>query len=701
MPGARRYTARVSQRQPRRQRSLEAKPTMSNPWQNYKGLPPFDHIDAAALGEAVTDALTANRAALAALASEPTGGAAALVSLMDDWSERLHRAFSPLSHLHAVADSPAMREAYEQALPAVINYSSELGQHRGLYEALTAAAASAEAGSEEARVIELALRDFRLAGVSLPEAGRERVRSLSEKIARAQSLFDKNVLDATEGFTLTVTDEARLDGLPDSVRRAARRTAEARGVDGWQFTLMLPSYLGVMMHARSGELRQQLYEAFVTRASECGPLAGQWDNSELMVEILRLRRALARELDYDSYAGYSLATKMAGSPAEVIGFLQDLARRARPYAERELAELAAFAASEFGAGELQAWDIPYYSEQLRQRRFDLSDEVLREYFPLPRVLQGLFTITESLYGVRITPATAPVWHEDVQFFHVHDAHGQLQAMFYLDLYARTGKRGGAWMDDCLIRRRLGDGVQPPVAYLNCNFTEPEPDRPALLSHQDVTTLFHEFGHGLHHMLTRISRGPISGINGVAWDAVELPSQLMENWCWERESLDLISAHVDSGQPLPEAMFEQLLASRRFQAGMQMLRQIEFALFDMRLHSDFDPDADTGIQGLLDAVRAEVAVVSYPPCNRFQNGFSHIFAGGYAAGYYSYKWAEVLAADTFSAFEQAGILDRATGQRFLDTLLCRGGLRDPMTLFRDFMGREPKVDALLHQAGIDT
>jgi len=671
---------------------------MTNPWTHYEGLPPFSAIDAEALGDAVAAAIASNREALG-VALE-AADAAGLVDLLDGCEERLHRAWSPLAHLHAVADSPAIRAAYDSALPAVAGYRAELEQDRGVFEALERTRGAAIPGSEDARVIDLLLRACRLAGVGLPTGRRARVRALSERLATEQAVFERNVLDATEGFVLVVEDPGELEGIPAAAVSGARRAAGRAGAGGWHFTLMLPSYLAVMMHAGSRTLRRRMYEAYVTRASDTGPRAGRWDNGEQMVRILGLRRELAAELGFPSWAEYSLATKMAGSAAQVSAFLRDLAARARPCAERELAELRAFARTELGLERLEAWDLPWCSERLRRQRFDLDDEQLRQYFPLPRVLAGLFELTRRLFGVQITEAEAATWHPDVRFFELRDADGTLRAMFYLDAYARAGKRGGAWMGDCLTRRRGRDGVQPPVAYLNCNAAEPEPGRPALLSHQDVTTLLHELGHGLHHMLTRVERGPISGINGVAWDAVELPSQLLENWAWRREGLALLSGHCETGEPLPAALFERLAASRRFQAGMQMLRQIELALFDMRLHEAPAPADSTAIQRLLDAVRAEVAVVEHPAYNRFQNAFTHVFAGGYGAGYYSYKWAEVLAADAFSAFESEGVLDAGVGRRFHDALLSRGGLRDARVLFRAFMGRGPRNAALLRQAGFE-
>jgi oligopeptidase A len=521
-----------------------------------------------------------------------------------------------------------------------------------------------------------------------------------QELSRLTAQFSDNVLDATNAWQRQITDENQLTGLPQTARALARQTAEQRGLDGWVFTLEFPSYYPVMTYADNRVLREELYSAYVTRASDRGPQAGQWDNSEVMEQILALRHEAAVLLGFASYAERSLATKMAESPDQVMVFLNDLAAHSRPAAEQELEEVRDFARERHAMDTLEAWDIPYYSEKLRQQKYAISQEELKPYFPEPRVVSGLFAIVERLYEIRVEEVTGvDTWHPDVRFYRLHDAAGKLRGEFYLDLYARPHKRGGAWMDECIIRRLAATGLQTPVAYLTCNFSPPIGDDPALFTHDEVLTLFHEFGHGLQHMLTLVDYAGVSGINGVAWDAVELPSQFMENWCWEREALDLIAAHYRSGEPLPQKLYRRMRAARNFQSAMQMLRQLEFAIFDFRLHREYDPARGARVHEILEEVRAQVAVVHPPAFNRFENGFTHIFGGGYAAGYYSYKWAEVLSADAFAAFEETGIFNQETGKRFLTSVLEQGGSREPMELFVEFRGREPTIDALLRHSGL--
>jgi len=674
----------------------------NNPLLEGSRLPAFRRIQPEHVLPAVETLIAENRAGIAALlARGETPRWASIAEPLEEQEDRLDRAWSPVSHLHSVADNEALREAYSDCLPRLADHESEIGQNADLFRAYQAIAAGAEFRSltgAQRKVVENALMDFRLSGVALDEAGRERYRKIQQSLSLLQTRFEENVLDATQGWTRHVTDASLLAGLPESARSLAAETARGRGLDGWLFTLEFPSYFPVLQYADSAELRREMYEAYVTRASERGP--ADWNNAEVMVQILALRRELAELLGFSTYAHLALEKRMARSPDEVLGFLRDLARRSRPVAETELAELRQFCRERFRIERLDAWDIPYYSEKLRQALYDFSEEELRPYFPAPAAVAGLFEVVHRLYGIRVVERSGvEVWHPDVRFFDVTDDTGQPRGSFYLDLYARQHKRGGAWMDDCVVRRRTRAGIQLPVAYLVCNFTPPVGGESALLTHDEVMTLFHEFGHGLHHMLTLVDHSPVSGINGVPWDAVELPSQFMENWCWDRSAIDLFSRHHQTGERLPDGLFDKLLRARNFQSGLQMVRQLEFALFDFRLHLEDRGTAAGDVQALLDEVRREVGVIEVPEWNRFQNSFSHIFAGGYAAGYYSYKWAEVLSADAFSKFEENGIFHRDTGRQFLHAILEQGGARDPMELFVEFRGRKPSIDALLRHSGI--
>ncbi|MHB1565785.1 MAG: M3 family metallopeptidase [Acidiferrobacter sp.] len=673
--------------------------TTPNPLLALDDLPHFSAIRAEHVGPALTAMLATTQTAVEQLLSVPPSPRWEDVVGPLEWHElRVKRFWSPIAHLHAVADSAPLREAYNEGLQRLTRYQTTYAQDRRVYDAYKAVAEGPQfrqLSVARRRVIENALRDLRLAGVALPEAPKARFKTLQEELSALTSRFEQNVLDATDAFTLPVTDSASLSGIPESVRTLARQTAEQAGRDGFLFTLQAPSYVPVMTYADDRTLRRRLYEAYVTRASESG--GDGFDNTGVASDILKRRQELAALVGYKTYADYSLATKMADNAGEVLRFLRDLAVRARPAALTELAEIRALA--EAAGHPLEAWDVAYYSERFKEQRFQFSEEELRPYFPLPQVLRGLFTLTERLYDVRIVEQADPdSWHPDVRFYEIREPNGEPRGQFYLDLYARSRKRGGAWMDECCVRHITDRGLQLPVAYLTCNFSPPGESHPALLRHDEVETLFHEFGHGLHHMLTRVNEAAVAGINGVPWDAVELPSQFMENFCWEREVIDLIGAHYQTHAPLPPALFRKLRAARSFQAALQMLRQVEFALFDIRLHSDFDPVVDT-VHDLLSSVRSEVAVLSPPPFNRFENSFTHIFAGGYAAGYYSYKWAEVLSADAFSRFEENGVFDRDTGLSFLHTILERGGEADPRELFASFRGRPPTIDALLRQNGL--
>ncbi len=675
---------------------------MSNPLLERHLLPPFSRILPEHAEPAIDELLTRNRKRIAELTDDASVSGWTLVAELEQLNDELAQAWSPVSHLNAVMNSDAWREAYNACLPKLSEYWTELGQHQGLFQAFEALADSDEyqqLSPARRKVVNNALRDFRLSGIALPEADQKRYAELQQRLSELTTKFSENVLDATQGWWKEISDESELSGLPEHAIAAAKEAAKAKELDGWVITLDFPAYYAVMAFADNRHLREELYRAFSTRASDQGPKAGEWDNSEVMNEILSLRHELAQLLGFDTYADYSLATKMAQSPQQVVSFLEDLATETRPVAEQEVAELQVFARERDGIEELNAWDVTYYGEKLKQARYEISQQELRPYFPLPKVLDGMFSIAGRLFDLQVEEQQSfDSWHADARLFALK-RNGEPFAYCYLDPFARSGKRGGAWMDDCRVRRRLSEAeLQLPVAYLVCNFTPPLPGQPALLTHDEVTTLFHEFGHGLHHMLTQMEEADISGINGVAWDAVELPSQFMENWCWEPEALALISGHHETGEPLPQALLDKMLAAKHFQSGMMMMRQLEFSLFDFRLHHEYQP-GETEIQALLDHVREQVAVIRPPADNRFQHGFSHIFAGGYAAGYYSYKWAEVLSADAFSRFEEEGIFNTDTGLAFRQEILEQGGSGDPMDLFVAFRGREPSVDALLRHSGI--
>jgi len=678
--------------------------TNTNPLLDFRGLPRFDAIRPVHVTPAV-DALLAECRAAVAKVTDPTTSASwdSIVEPLDDAMERLGRAWGNVSHLNAVMDAPDLREQYNANLPKLTSFWTELSQNEALYARYKDLAARPDFGSWAAarrKVISNELRDFRLGGAELPAHKKARLKNVRERAAQLSTRFAENVLDATNAFALFIDDAGKLAGMPDDALQMLRETAAEDGRDGYKITLHSPSYTPVLQYADDRALRALVHRASHTRASEHGK--PEWDNSGPMIELLRLRREAANLLGYRSYAELSLEPKMASSPDEVLVFLRDLARRSKPYAERDMAELREFAARELGLAAVEAWDVPYASEKLRQRRYAYSEQELKQYFPEHRVLAGLFKVIETLFSVVVRPDRGPVWIPDARLYRIESRGGDLIGQFYLDLYAREHKQGGAWQDDARNRRRTASGVSTPVSFLTCNFSRPVGGKPALFTHDEVLTLFHEFGHGLHHLLTQVDEVGVAGIRGVEWDAVELPSQFMENFAWEWEVLQLLTEHVDTGAPLPRALFDKMIAAKNFQSGLWMARQLEFALFDMRVHHELDPsNADVpDVARLIDAVRREVAVVPQPDYMRPAHAFTHIFSGGYAAGYYSYKWAEVLSADCYAAFEESGhALDAKIGERFLASILAVGGSRPAMDSFVEFRGRRPQIDALLRHSGM--
>jgi oligopeptidase A len=677
---------------------------MSNPLLEFQGLPPFSQIRPEHVESAIEQLLSESKQQIDQLATHIRDATwDNFIEPLENIQDRINKVWSPVSHLNAVMNNAALRTAYNNCLAKITEFHTELSQDKRIYNAYHAI----KTGSEfvqldiaQQKTINDALRDFHLSGIDLPAEKQQRFKAIKQQLSKLTSTFSDNVLDATNAWKKIITDEAQLAGLPDSAKAMAKQTAEHNQHSGWMLTLDFPSYYAVMSYADDRELRKEMHDAYVTRASDQGPDAGKWDNSEIMAEILALRHELALLLDFNNYAEYSLATKMADSTDRVIHFLHDLAARSRPYAQKDLDAVKQYARQHHNMETLQPWDIAYYSEKLRQHEYAITQEELKPYFPEPVVLGGLFEIVKRLYGLHIKQVdNVDSWHKDVKFFEISDDQNQVRGRFFIDLYARANKRGGAWMAECIGRKKQNHDIQTPVAYLTCNFSPPIGDNPALFTHNEVLTLFHEFGHGLHHMLTQVDYISVSGINGVAWDAVELPSQFMENFCWEKESIDLIARHYQSGESLPSDLFEKMTAAKNFQSGMQMVRQLEFALFDFRMHMEYDPAIGDRIQDTLNEVRQEVAVITPASYNRFQHSFTHIFAGGYAAGYYSYKWAEVLSADAFAKFEETGIFNRQTGEKFLHAILEQGGSREPMELFVEFRGREPTIDALLRHSGI--
>jgi len=680
-------------------------PDNLNPLLDFSGLPRFDAIRVEHVARAIETLIAEARATIARVAGDaqpPTWEN--VVEPLALALDRLDRAWSAVRHLNAVVNTPALRDAYNATLPEVSAFHADLGQNVALFEryrALAAGSAFATLDPAKKRAVNNELRDFRLGGAELPPERKARFKAIQEELARLSSRFDDHVLDATNGWALYVDDERALAGVPEPVLAAAKAAAEADGRDGFKLTLRVPCYLPIMQYAEDRALRATLHRAYFTRASELGAKP-EWDNTPVIERILALRHEAANLLGYPNFSEMSLVPKMAGSASEVLVFLRDLGRRARPFAERDFAALCAFARDELGFDVLEPWDIPYASEKLKAKRYAYSEQEVRAYFPEDRVLAGLFRLAETIYGIAIRESRAPAWHPSVRFFDIVDRDGTLVGQFYLDLYAREAKQGGAWMDDAINRRRYGTHVQHPVAYLTCNLSAPVGGKPATFTHDEVLTLFHEFGHGLHQLLTRVDVAGVSGIQGVEWDAMELPSQMMENFCWEWDVVLPMSAHVDTGAPMPRELFDRLYAARNFQSGLAMLRQLEFALFDMRLHSEWNPQGGSAWaspQALAEDVRGEIAVVPRAPYDRSIQTFGHIFAGGYAAGYYSYKWAEVLSADAYSLFEEHGVLSPVAGARFRDEVLARGGSRPALDSFIAFRGRPPQLDALLRHNGM--
>lgn len=677
---------------------------MTNPLLEPHELPPFEQFKADQIVPAMTEIIDTSKARINELVektTEPTWDT--LIEPISELDERLDNAWAVFGHLTGVKDSPELREAYSQALALLTDYQSWLGQHDGLFKAYKQIAQRDDfstLSTAQKAAIEQALRDFRLSGIDLNENDKKAFATLQSELAQLQQRFSEHVLDATQAWSLHITDEKRLSGLPASARATLAQYARQKDKEGWLVTLEMPSVIPVLTYADDRELRRETYMAHVTRASDVGPYGGVYDNGPEMTDILTKRQAAAELLGFANHAEVSLATKMAESPAAVLDFLNQLAAKAVPQAKREYEELVTFARDELGmTDELEPWDISYASEKLKEQRYAVSQEELKPYFPAPRVIEGLFETAHRLFNISFEQVSDfETYHPDVQLYNVLE-NGEVVARFYMDLYAREGKRGGAWMDECRKRVRIGGKLQKPVAYLTCNFTPPVDGKPSLLTHDEVTTLFHEFGHSLHHMLTRVDVSDVSGISGVAWDAVELPSQFMENWCWEPEALAFISGHVDSGDPLPADLLEKMLAARNFQSAMATARQLQFSLFDMKLHSKTEAFMVNDVQAVLDQVREDVSVIKTVPENRFQHSFGHIFAGGYSAGYYSYKWAEVLSADAYSRFEEEGIFNAETGKAFRDVILANGGSVPAGELFKQFRGREPHVDALLRHSGI--
>jgi oligopeptidase A len=682
---------------------------LSNPLLHFSGLPKFNEVKPEHVSPAIDSLIAEGRALIETLATSsvsPTWENFALK--LEDHSEKLNRAWSQVGHMNAVVNSPELREAYNENLAKLTDFGSDVSQDERLYakyKAIQASAAFANLTPTQQKIINNEVRDFKLGGAELPAEQKARFKAVSEELSKLGSKFEENIMDNTNDFAHFVEDKNLLTGIPEDALEAALEAASGDANfngKGYKFTLHFPSYLPLMQYADNRELRETMYRAYATRASEFSKPDEhgnpKWDNTGLIKDILKLKLEEAKTLGFNNYAELSLATKMADTPKQVTEFLDTLAKRAKPYAERDMQELTAYA-KKLGIDDMQAWDVAYVSEKLREEKYAFSDQEVKQYFPESKVLAGLFKVVETIFGVQVRKADAPLWHKDASFYQISDSQNQPVAYFYLDLYARNGKRGGAWMDECITRRKKADGVILPVAYLTCNFSAPVGGKPALFTHDEVITMFHEFGHGLHHMLTKVDEYGVSGIKGVEWDAVELPSQFMENFCWEWEVLRHMTSHVDTGEQLPRELFDKMVAAKNFQAGMQTVRQIEFSLFDMRLHGNFDPNGKLSALDVIEQVRDEVAVVRPPKFNRFPNSFSHIFAGGYAAGYYSYKWAEVLSADAYSLFEEMGTLSAEAGKLFKEEVLAKGGSRPAMESFVAFRGREPSMDALLRHNGM--
>lgn len=669
-------------------------------------LPRFSDIQADHVEPAIKSLLDKNREKLQQLLANTSGYTwDNLMQPLELMNNELHNTWSPISHLHAVMESPALRDAYNKTIEHLTDYHTDITQNEDLFRAVTAIAESPAFNSlspAQKKIIENDLRDFRLAGIHLPADKKARLAELNQELSKLTTKYSENLLDATNGFTMHIPDVSQLKGLPQQAQQLAAENAKQRHLEGEVLTLDAPSYSTAIKFIDNRAIRETLYEAYTTRASDQGPNAGRWDNTKLMEDIMRVHTEIAQLVGFNNYAEFSLATKMAKTPDDVLHFLNDLVERSRTLARQEYQEIITLAKKMDGLEKVEAWDLPYYSEKLQQNKFQFTQEDFRPYFPIQKVLHGLFALVEKIYGITICEEkNVDVWHPQAQFFSLHDKGGEFRAGFYTDLYARPHKRDGAWMDECRTRYAQQDHMQYPIAFLTCNFMRPLENKPGLLTHDDVITLFHEFGHCLHHMLSKVNLPSVSGINGVPWDAVEFPSQFMENFCWEKESLALIAGHYETGAPFPDDLYDKMIAAKHFQTGMQMVRQLEFSLFDFRLHLEFDPKDQSGqIQKILDDVRKQVAAYQVPSFNRFQHSFSHIFAGGYSAGYYSYKWAEVLSSDAYAAFEEQGLFNQETGKRFMENILEVGGVRDPMDSFIAFRGRKPTIDALLRHSGIN-
>ena len=671
---------------------------------NIDSLPEFTKIKINEIEKTITNIVQENNKKLEnILKSEKVENWDNFIAKLAAMENTMSRAWSPVSHLNSVMNSEELRVAHDNCLPKLTEYSTEQAQNKDLYDAYIKVKESAvynDLDKQNKKVIDNSIRKFELNGVALSDKEKDKFKQIKTKLASLHSKFEQNVMDATQAFQIHIEEKNQLSGLPDFVKDMAEQAAQNENIKGWLFTLDAPSYIAVMTYSDIREFREEMYTAFTTRASNKGPNAGEFDNTDIMLEILKARKEQAEILGFDNYAEISIADKMAEKTDDVLGFLNNLVKKSKLLAEKEYKELKKYARKELDITNIEAWDVMFVSEKLKQKEFGISQEELKPYFPAPKVIEGLFEIVNRLYGISIRQIeNINVWHKDVKFYEIIDETGNIRGQFYLDLYARNNKRGGAWMDECIGRMKCGTIIQTPVAYLTCNLTAPVGNQPALLNHDEVTTLFHEFGHGLQHMLTKVDSLFVSGISGVEWDAVELPSQFMENWCWQKEGLALITSHVDTGEALPENLYNKLIRAKNFQSAMMMVRQLEFSLFDFRLHMEFETEEFTGVASLLNEIRQQVAVIIPPEINQFQNGFTHIFAGGYAAGYYSYKWAEVLSADAFSKFEEEGIFDRETGKEFLQCILETGGSEKAMELFSRFRGRKPDIDALLKHSGL--
>jgi oligopeptidase A len=677
---------------------------MNNPLLQKKKLPPFEKIQVKHIEPALDFILQKNRTELKKLLQQKIFTWKNLILPLENIEDRLQQMWSPVGHLNSTMNSPSLRKTYNKCLPKLAEYHTEISHNKKLYEAILSiknSSAYKKLNAIQKRIIENNLRDFKLAGVTLSAQKKKRFAKLQKQYSKLSAKFNENLLDATHAWFCRVTNKKQLSGLPEHVVTSAKQDAKKRKLSGWVLTLDFPIYYAVMTYADNRELRKKMYRAYVTKASDEKPSKKKYDNTKIMAELLSTRHELASLIEFKNFAEYSLATKMAKNPQEVITFLNDLAKRAKPFAKKEFRELTIFVKQNFKIKNLQAWDIAYYSEKLKKEKHSITEEELRPYLPENKVLVGMFKLAEKLFSIKIKERkTKHVWHRDVKYFELLGRGNKILGGFYVDLFARAHKRGGAWMDECRIRRKLTNNkIQIPVAYLNCNFSKPTRNKLSLLTHEEVCTLFHEFGHCLQHLLTKINYLEVSGINGVEWDAVELPSQFMENFCWQKEIIDLISEHYQTRKKLPGSLLKKLIASKNFQAGMQMMRQLELALFDFKLHKEFNPKQGAQIQKTLDAIRKKISVTPTVKFNRFQHGFSHIFGGGYAAGYYSYKWAEVLSSDAFAKFEKYGVLNKKVGKQFLQCILEQGGSQDAMVLFKKFRGRKPKINALLKHCGL--